>query len=251
MRGRRAISQIENQRVTVGYVRVSTDDQAKEGVSLAAQRARIEAFAVATGRVLSEVIIDAGESAKTLQRPGMARILAGVKSGSIDAVIALKLDRLTRSVRDLGDLLEIFSQHDAAIVSVSESLDTQSAAGRLVVSMLGAVAAWEREANAERTAMALTHLRAKRRAYGATPFGWTRIGDELRSNAQEQATLAMCSSLHASGTGLSYRMIADRLNEQMVPAPRGGRWFPASVRQVLTSKMTCETVSAASATQIA
>jgi site-specific DNA recombinase len=245
MRGRKTqIAALENSRTTVGYVRVSTDDQAREGVSLAAQQARIEAFAVATGRVLDEVVVDAGESAKTLERPGMARILAGVRSGRIEAVIALKLDRLTRSVRDLGDMLDLFARNDAAIVSVSESLDTQSASGRLVVSMLGAVAAWEQEANAERTAMALTHLRAKRRAYGPTPFGWTRVGKSLRPNDEQQMILVTCKDLHAAGTGLSYRMIAERLNESLVPAPRGGRWFPASVRQVLTSKMSFETLNA-------
>src|SRR4029077_3563986 len=101
-------------RISVGYVRVSTDDQAATGVSLEAQETRLRAYALATGRELAEVVIDAGESAKTLERPGMTRILAGIRSGEIGAIVSLKLDRLTRSVRDLADLLELFTKRDIA-----------------------------------------------------------------------------------------------------------------------------------------
>src|SRR5690349_17429513 len=108
---------------TVGYVRVSTEDQAREGVSLDAQAERIRAYAVATDRVLDEIIVDAGESAKSLRRPGIQRIISGVRSGEIGAVVALKLDRLTRSVKNLLELIETFAKADADLVSVSDSLD--------------------------------------------------------------------------------------------------------------------------------
>ena len=111
----------------VGYVRVSTEKQADVGISLEAQTEKIQAMAVVQGLELDEVIIDAGESAKSLSRPGMERLLRLVDSGAIETVIVAKLDRLTRSVKDLAELLEHFNRRGASLVSVAESLDTASA----------------------------------------------------------------------------------------------------------------------------
>jgi|SRR5215469_9285089 DNA invertase Pin-like site-specific DNA recombinase len=112
----------------VGYVRVSTDKQTDRGVSLEAQAERIRAMAVVHNAELIDIIVDGGESAKSLQRPGMDRLLALVGAGKVKAVFVAKLDRLTRSVKDLCELLERFAQRGVALISVSESLDTSSAA---------------------------------------------------------------------------------------------------------------------------
>jgi site-specific DNA recombinase len=114
----------------IGYIRVSTEKQADFGVSLEAEEAKIRAMAVVQGADLSEAIIDAGESAKSLNRPGMERLLALVDAGAVDVVIIAKLDRLTRSVKDLAELLERFTKRGVALVSVAECLDTATAAGR-------------------------------------------------------------------------------------------------------------------------
>jgi DNA invertase Pin-like site-specific DNA recombinase len=94
---------------------------------------------------LAEIIVDA-ESAKNLGRPGIKRILDLVRGGGVDAVIVAKLDRLTRSVRNLADLLDLFQKKGVALVSVAEALDTGSAAGRLVLNIMVSVSQWEREA---------------------------------------------------------------------------------------------------------
>ena len=94
----------------IGYVRVSTDRQAELGVSLEAQEAKIRAMATVQGADLLEVIIDGGESAKNLNRPGLKRLIARVDSSKVEAVIIAKLDRLTRSVKDLCSLLELFEK---------------------------------------------------------------------------------------------------------------------------------------------
>ena len=106
-----------------------------------------------------ETIVDGGESAKNLNRPGLQRLLALVDSGKVEAVIIAKLDRLTRSVKDLCSLLELFEKRGIALISVAESLDTASAAGRLVITIMAAVSQWEREAIGERTRDALRHKR--------------------------------------------------------------------------------------------
>jgi predicted site-specific integrase-resolvase len=127
---------------TIGYVRVSTDKQADRGVSLEAQAEMIRAMAVVHNAELVDIIVDGGESAKSLNRPGMARLLALVDAGAVKAVIIAKLDRLTRSVKDLCTLLERFERRGVALVSVAESLDTGSAAGRLVLNIMTAVSQW-------------------------------------------------------------------------------------------------------------
>jgi len=234
MRARRLKTAAADRR-TVAYIRVSTEDQATSGVSLDAQEARIAAYAIAMGFSISEVIQDAGISAKTLQRPGIARILEGVRSGDIERVILLKLDRITRSTRDLAELLETFAKADAALVSVSESLDTKSAAGRLVVNMLGVVAQWEREAIGERTASALSHKRATSQVYGPTPFGYRRDGKTLIADAIEQA--ARAEAIRLDRAGASFRVIGEALTNLGVKPHRGTAWHASSVRAMLRSKM--------------
>src|SRR5438128_1849535 len=94
----------------IGYVRVSTDKQGEQGVSLEAQAEKIRAMAIVHGAEVLDIIVDSGESAKSLQRPGMERLLGLVDGKQIQAVIVGKLDRLTRSVKDLCELLERFER---------------------------------------------------------------------------------------------------------------------------------------------
>src|SRR4051794_30808239 len=101
---------------TVGYVRVSTDKEAERGISLEAQEAKIRAMALVQSTELSEIIVESGESAKSLNRPGMARLLTMVDNGKVKTVIVAKLDRLTRSVKDLCELLERFERRGVALV---------------------------------------------------------------------------------------------------------------------------------------
>src|ERR1700694_5029916 len=157
---------------TIGYVRVSTDKQAEQGVSLEAQSEKIRAMALVHDAELLDIIVDSGESAKSLQRPGMERLLGLVDGKQVQAVIVAKLDRLTRSVKDLCELLERCERRGVALISVAESLDTSSAAGRLVINIMTAVSQWEREAIGERTRDALAHKRSKGERLGNMPYGY-------------------------------------------------------------------------------
>ena len=186
---------------------------------------------------LSEVVSDPGESGKSLKRPGIATIIEGIRRGHIVRVIVLKLDRLTRSTRDLAELLDLFAKYQASLVSVTEHLDTQSAAGRMVTNMLAVVAQWEREAIAERTATALAHKRERRRAYGRTPFGYRRQGDILVADPTQQDALREAQAMHSAGASL--RQIAAKLEALGVRPNNGGsKWFAQSVKVVLESRMT-------------
>lgn len=150
--------------LAVGYIRVSNEGQADQGISLGAQEERVRAMTTVQGAKLLDLIVDGGESATTLTRPGVQRLLSMVASGMVQSVIVAKLDRLTRSVRYLCRLLELLEKHNVALVSVAESLDTRSSAGRLVITIMGAVSQWERETIAERTRDALRHKRINRGA---------------------------------------------------------------------------------------
>lgn len=215
----------------VGYVRVSTERQADKGVSLEAQEAKIRAMATVQGADLSEVIIDGGESAKSLNRPGLQRVLEMVSSGKVEGVIVAKLDRLTRSVKDLCGLLELFEKRKVALVSVAESLDTGSAAG-LVITIMGAVSQWEREAIGERTRDALRHKRAQGHRVGNIEFGYQLAADNVHVEPapKEQEALAAIRRLRLEGHPL--RRIAALLNGQGLRTRRGTEWRLESVARI-------------------
>jgi site-specific DNA recombinase len=220
---------------TVAYVRVSTDRQAEKGFSLEAQTERVRAMAVVQGVELAEVIVDRGESAKSLDRPGMARLLSLIANKAVERVIVAKLDRLTRSVKDLANLLERFEKRKVALVSVAESLDTQSAAGRLVINIMVSVSAWEREAIGERTSSVLQHKKRCGQVYNHTPYGFQRSGLELAPLPEEQETIQQVFAAKAAGQSL--RNIATSLNASGVPTKSRGRWHASTVRNLLTNSL--------------
>jgi len=217
----------------IGYARVSTDKQADRGVSLDAQTAKVQAMATVQDAELIDVIVDAGESAKSLNRPGMARLLELVDAGAVDAVIIAKLDRLTRSVKDLAELLERFNRRGVSLVSVAESLDTGTAAGRLVLNVMTAVSQWEREAIGERTRDAMQHKRAKGERVGAVPFGYRLAADgvHLEVEPAEQAIVDSIRELHRAGR--TTRRIAEQLNREGLRNRRGAEWNFGRVAQIL------------------
>jgi len=213
---------------TIAYLRVSTDKQADKGVSLDAQRAKVAAYAQLYDLELCEVIVDAGESAKSLDRPGLQRALAMLKRGEAAALLVVKLDRLTRSVRDLGALVErYFAPGKAALLSVGEQIDTRSAAGRLVLNVLASVSQWEREAIGERTATAMQHkISLNEYTGGRAPYGYRLAadGEHLEELPTEQAVLIETRRLRAAG--LSLRSVARELDRQGFKS-RVGRTFGA------------------------
>jgi site-specific DNA recombinase len=217
----------------IGYIRVSTDKQADKGCSLEAQHEKIRAMAVVQGTEVADLIVDAGESAKNLKRPGMVRILKLVQAGEVDKVIVAKLDRLTRSVRDLADLLEIFQRKGVSLVSVAESLDTGSAAGRLVLNIMVSDSQWEREAIGERTRDALQLKRSRLEFLGNAPYGFRLAIDQkhIEEDRKEQSVLNRIRTLRLDGRSL--RAIATELNRRRLTTRRGSHWRMEYVARLL------------------
>jgi DNA invertase Pin-like site-specific DNA recombinase len=205
-------------------------------VSLDAQADKIRAMATVQDSKLVDVIVDGGESGKSLQRPGIQRLLAMVDHRDVQVVIIAKLDRLTRSVRDLGELLERFQKRGVALVSVGESLDTGSAAGRLVLNVMASVSQWEREAIGERTRDALRHKKAQGLRAGNVPFGYSvkPDGHTLTVCPDEQQVLAHLKRLRDEG--LSLRAIASKLNARGFHTRSGTPWRHEYVVRLLKTE---------------
>jgi site-specific DNA recombinase len=219
----------------LGYVRVSTDEQATAGVSLEAQRAKLEAYAGLYDLELVEVIADAGVSAKSFDRPGLQRALSLLRKGKVQGLLVAKLDRLTRSMRDLGALVEgELVKGKWALLSVAEQLDTRTASGRLVLNILGSVATWEREIIAERTTEALSHKRSMGERTGLyAPYGYRVAvdGKVLEADAAEQAMLATIRE--ARERGLSQRAIVAELAQKGFTTRKGTALSLMQVQRIM------------------
>jgi hypothetical protein len=184
----------------VAYIRVSTADQADSGLGLAAQEEKIRAYAKLYDLEIVAMEIDAGISAKTMDRPALLRALAMLGRG-VDGVLVAKLDRLTRSVRDLGVILhEYFVSTPYTLFSVTDQVDTRSASGRLVLNILASVSEWEREIIAERTKAAMSVLKASGKRCGAVPLGKKALVDGTLVDCEEtQRAMWMAKQLRKNG----------------------------------------------------
>jgi DNA invertase Pin-like site-specific DNA recombinase len=221
------------------YARVSTADQC-DGVSLDAQQAKLAAYCAPYDLIVVEVITDAGESAKSLDRPGLERALSLLQSGKADGLVVVKLDRLTRSVADWQLLIDDYFGERAGkqLFSVADSIDTRTAAGRLVLNVLLSVAQWERETTAERTREALRHKINNGERCGKVRFGYNLAanGKMLLPDAGEQAAIALMIGLRDAGCTL--RQIAAELTKRGIGTKEGGSaWTHTAVRRILNRKV--------------
>jgi site-specific DNA recombinase len=221
----------------LGYVRVSTEEQAKHGISLEAQVDRIRAYCLMAGLDLVDVISEEGVSASRAlaTRPGGARLIAALPGKKVGHVIALKLDRLFRDAADALTQTKVWDTAGVALHLIDmggATVNTASAMGRFFLSMLAGFAELERNLIAERTSTALQYKKSKRQVYGPTPYGYVREGDTLTAAADEQAAVSRIHLLRAEGKSL--RSIAEALNVAGILPKRGGRrWYASTVVSVL------------------
>ena len=158
-----------------GYCRVSTEEQAREGYGLPAQEQAIRAYCQAQGWELTELYVDAGISGKSRRgRDALARLLADAEAGRFERVVFWKLDRLGRNLRDLLAISDQLEALSVGIVSIQESIDTGTAAGRMMRNILGSLAEFEREATAERIKAAAAAKAKGGELVGPLPIGYRR-----------------------------------------------------------------------------
>jgi DNA invertase Pin-like site-specific DNA recombinase len=220
----------------IGYIRVSTEEQATDGVSLAAQREKLIAYASLYELDLVEIIEDAGQSGKTLDRPGLQRALSMIRKGQAAGLLIAKLDRLSRSVVDWNELIDGYFGEKAGkqIFSVADSIDTRTAAGRLVLNVLMSVAQWERETIGERTKDALQHKIRKGERCGKVRFGYHLADDgtTLIEDPAEQEALQAIRRLKAAGQSL--REIAAEMTRRGIATKEGNaQWKHTTIARIL------------------
>jgi len=211
------------------YCRVSTQEQADSGLGLEAQEQRCRAYCVANDWSIAGLYVDAGISAKSIDRPQLQHALEALTPNSV--LVVLKLDRLTRSVADLQPLSEQIGRAGAEWVSVQEKFDTSNATGRLMLRMILELSQWEREVIGERTSSALQQKKRRKERLGTTPLGFHTIEKQIVALPSEQVTVARARELRQQG--LSMRKIAAKLTDEGHKTKRGGRWQAETIAKIL------------------
>lgn len=219
----------------IGYIRVSTADQDN---SLEVQTEQIMQYAKLFKLDIAGIEVDDGISAKNMDRPGLQRCMDRMRSGDVNGILVVKLDRLSRSIRDMGDMVNEFfddrSKFNCELHCIAEHIDTRSAMGRVVMNILMAFAQGERELTSERTSAVLQHKKRNNVVYGRTPYEFDRVGHSLVPNAERLAVKERMRCMREEG--LAFGAIARRLNADGVLTPMGKTWSDMSVYRILDPK---------------
>lgn len=225
----------------LGYIRVSTEEQASSGHSLGSQRERLQAWCVAQGLDLIDLVIDEGVSAgKPLaKRKGGAALLRRVHAGEAQVVVVVALDRLFRDTQDgLNTILGMPGVPAMPVSSITEMVDTTSPHGRFVLSVLLASAQLERDQTRARTLVISQGLRRAGRPNGSTPWGCVEQGGKLyhcpQTWPQRETLVAMAATPGADGATPSMSELAAQLRKAGIAAPQGGTtWSKNTIKRVL------------------
>lgn len=210
----------ETSHVAVAYCRVSTSDQEVHGHSLDDQETTLRALATSRGWDL-QVVRETGSGKSLTARPLLTQVLRDLDAGKVQVLMAIRLDRLSRSVTDFSNLMDRADRHSWDLHVADLGLDTSTPSGRLVAQVLAATAEHERRLIGERTREGLRAARAKGVRLGRPHSLPTEVRTEVRVSRE---------------AGSSLRTIAEDLNSRGVPTAHGGRkWHASTVRAVLAS----------------
>lgn len=216
------------------YVRVSTDEQAAEGVSLAMQEQRCRAAATASGATTSELFRDDGHSGRTLKRPAISDFLT--RLDEFDLLVVWRLDRLSRSVRDWTNLAHTLAEAHVGFLSVSERFDATTPWGKAALSMLSVFSELFLDILSSNVTAAFDHLAAQGRRHGGTAFGYHWHDGAFAPHPTEAPYVRSIFERADRGAGLT--TIARWLNGQHVPQKYSGtHWSYAQVREILRNPL--------------
>lgn len=214
------------------YVRVSTRDQVDNGHSLQMQEQRLRQYAAFKGYDAVELVSDEGLSGASVDRPGFRKVMDLIDRHAVDCVMVYSLSRFARNVVATMDAVELMNRRGVAFVSVTEQVDTTSAAGRFFLLVLAGLGQMEREQVGERTAAILQSRKAQGRVVGSVPFGFRREGDSLVRDELEQRCIHLVQRLNRRG--MTCRRIAIELEARGVFNKAGRvRWLPSQVHRIL------------------
>lgn len=218
------------------YTRVSTEKQDIEGYSLEEQEARCKGAITAQGWEYVGTFSDPGISGKTMERPGLQKMFQGIESGEIEAVVVLKLDRLSRSQKDTLTIIEdVFIAKNITFVSVTETLDTSTPWGRAMIGILASFGQLERENIVQRTTMG-RNAKAAQGGYagGRPPYGYRATGGDLEVVPGEAEVVREIFELN--GKGMSLRKIAGQLANEGIKNAGGNEISYGTINTILKNR---------------
>jgi len=214
------------------YLRVSTAGQVVDGVSLEAQESKARAWCELNNYQVGGMFTDAGISGKsTANREGLQNALNSVKKDN--ALVVYSLSRLARSTKDTIQISETLNAKGVDLVSLSEKIDTTTAAGKMVFRMLAVLSEFERDQVSERTTAALQHKKAKGERTGSIPCGFKLAMDKIKllKDKTEEGMIALCKELREQG--FSLRKIATKLLEQGLKNRIGNAFNAQTIKNIL------------------
>lgn len=219
------------------YIRVSTEDQAREGFSLGEQKEKLEALCKYKGYEVYKVYKDAGISAKDItHRPQFQQMLEDMKAGKINYIVAYKLDRVTRSVKDLETLISTLEQYHCYLICDRDDVNTSTANGRFFVRMLTVLSQLEIEIVSERTKFGLGGAIKAGHIPGPCPFGYYRdIDKTIKIDISTKDIIIRIYQLYLEGK--SYQQIANILNDENVPSPVKSKWGDSTIEKIINNRI--------------
>jgi site-specific DNA recombinase len=220
----------------IGYVRVSTEEQARGGVSLDMQRAKIRSYANLEDMELIDILADEGISGSSISiRPGIQKVLELVRTKKVDAVITYKLDRLCRNTIESLELAKLMDRKGIGLHSITERLDTKSAMGRFFFTLMASLAEMERGLISERISAAMERKREKCEPCNGNPSYGYRIEDwKVIPDAHEQEVIQRIHELHADGCTIWG--IRDILTDEGIMNRRGKPFGKTQIHNILQRK---------------
>jgi len=219
------------------YSRVSTEDQAKEGFSIAAQLKRLNAYCKARGWSVAGEYIDDGHSGREVKRPAYQRMMGD--KDMWDVLVVLKMDRIHRNSRNFAVMMDNLRDWGKEFNSMQESFDTTTAIGRFVMDTIQRIAQLESEQIGERVKMGMTQKAKKGIGYlgFGEPYGYEYLDKKLLIKEDESAVVREIFTTYL--VGASIRDIVDGLNYRNIPAKKGGSWTKEAISNILKNPLYC------------
>lgn len=219
------------------YIRVSTEEQAREGYSIDSQTEVGLRWIQQNKHELVDTYIDEGFSSKNLKRPDLQRMMKDIENRKFELIVFWRLNRLTRRVKDKETLFELFDQHNIAIKSMSEELDTTTASGRMVTNILVSVAQGEREQISENVHSTMYERALKGVRQGAVaPYGYSLVDKQLVIVPHEAEIVKRIFEMYPSP--MSDTAIAKQFNSENIPRA-SGKWSGFAIHYILTNPVYC------------
>ena len=219
-----------DKRIAGLYIRVSTEDQAREGFSLGEQKQRLKDLCKYKGYEIYKIYEDAGISAKNTNRPAFQEMMKDMRSGNINIIVAYKLDRLTRSVYDIESLIKELEKYDCLLDCAADDTNTTTANGKLVMRLLTSVSQNEIERTSERTKMGLVGAVKEGHIPGTTPLGYKRDNKKLVIDEVTAPTVRKIFKLYLEGN--SRQTISNILNKDN---ELNKHWIDSSISAIISN----------------